>query len=35
VISIVLAASETRDVPPNEQGIRELFDELIEDRTFG
>ncbi|RMF09678.1 MAG: electron transfer flavoprotein beta subunit/FixA family protein [Candidatus Neomarinimicrobiota bacterium] len=35
VISIVLAASETKDIPPTEEGIHDLITELIEDRTFG
>jgi len=35
VISIVLAASETREIPPTEDGIHDLIAELIEERTFG
>ncbi len=35
VISIVLAATETRQIPPDQESIQDLFHELIEDRTFG
>ncbi len=35
VQSVVFAASELKKIEPNPEGIREMFIELIEDRTFG
>ncbi len=35
VQSVVISAVETKTVKPTEKGVRELFSELIEERTFG
>jgi len=35
VRSVVFAASELKKVEPNPEGVRDMFIELIEDRTFG
>ncbi len=35
VRSVVFAASELKKIEPNPEGVRDMFIELIEDRTFG